>query len=227
MAGSRAGGVPEDPVGRTRAARVADVLRDRLIGGEIAPGTPLRDVELSAHLAVSRSTVRDAFAILRNDGLLVHALHRGVEVARLDAAAVRDIYAARRFVELAGIRRLVAGADDRLDPLAHALEAMRAATAVRDGRALVEADVDFHVAVAAASESRRLAEAARRALLELRLVWGAEDRAGVAGDQVEPHALVLAALVRGDERDAVEALERHLLDSEARICAQLDAAALG
>ncbi len=227
MAGGRAEGFPEDSIGRTRAAHVADMLRDRLIGGEIAPGTPLRDVELSARLAVSRSTVRDAFAILCNDGLLVHALHRGVEVARLDSAAVRDIYATRRFVELAGIRRLVADPRDRLDPLAHALEAMRAATVVRDGRALVEADVDFHAGIAAASGSRRLAEAARRALLELRLVWGAEDRAGVAGDLVEPHALVLAALVRGDERDAVGALERHLLDSEARICAELDAGALG
>ena len=75
------------------AERVADALREQLLSGAIAPGAPMRDVDLSARAGVSRTTVREALAALVREGLLTHSLHHGTEVARLAAADVRDIYA--------------------------------------------------------------------------------------------------------------------------------------
>jgi DNA-binding GntR family transcriptional regulator len=116
------------------AERVADALREHLLSGAIAPGTPMRDVELSARVGVSRTTVREALAVLAREGLLTHSLHRGMEVARLASADVRDIYAARRVIERAAAEALIAAPDGKMEELERALRDMVEAAAGRDGR---------------------------------------------------------------------------------------------
>ena len=99
----------------TTAERVAEALREQLLSGIYRPGTALRDAELSAHAGVSRTTVREALALLAREGLLTHSLHRGMEVTRLSPGDVRDIYATRRLIERAGLETLLAqpGSRDR------------------------------------------------------------------------------------------------------------------
>src|SRR5829696_10504739 len=159
------------------AERVADALRERLLSGAIAPGTPMRDVDLSARAGVSRTTVREALAVLAREGLLTHSLHRGMEVARLASADVRDIYAMRRVIELAGAESLVAGSTVVLEELERAVHAMSEATALRDRRRVVAADVAFHTAIVAGLGARRSQAALEGALMELRLVLSVMDRA--------------------------------------------------
>ena len=53
------------------------------------------------------SWVRSALARLEREGLLVHSLHRGLEVVRLSVDDVRDLYATRRTLEVAGLEAMV------------------------------------------------------------------------------------------------------------------------
>src|SRR5690348_14425040 len=100
--------VPPLTIDRVRTAeRVAEALREQLLSGVFPLGAPMRDVELSAQAGVSRTTMREALALLAREGLLSHALHRGMEVARIAAGDVRDIYAARRVLERAGLEALI------------------------------------------------------------------------------------------------------------------------
>ena len=159
------------------AERVADALREQLLSGAIAPGTPMRDIDLSARVGVSRTTVREALAALAREGLLSHSLHRGMEVARLASADVRDIYATRRVIERAGAESLIAGSPVGLEELDRAMQAMCEATARRDRRRVVAADVAFHTAIVTGLGVRRLQAAFVGALMELRLVLSVTDRA--------------------------------------------------
>ena len=47
---------------------VAEALREQLLSGLFAPGTPMRDLELSARAVVSRTTMREALANSRGRG---------------------------------------------------------------------------------------------------------------------------------------------------------------
>ena len=206
------------------AERVADALRQRLLSGDIAPGTPMRDVELSARAGVSRTTVREALSVLAREGLLTHSLHRGMEVARLAPADVHDIYAMRRVVELAGAEALIAGSPAVLAGLERALQAMSEATALRDRRGVVAADVTFHTAIAAGLGIRRLQTALEGALMELRLVLSVTDRAyDDLDDQLRRHRYLLDLFWKRS-RAAVMALEEHLLHAEELVCTALEAA---
>ena len=49
---------------------LAAALRERVLSGDISPGTPLTEQELSTRYGVARPTVREALAVLVHEGLL-------------------------------------------------------------------------------------------------------------------------------------------------------------
>jgi DNA-binding GntR family transcriptional regulator len=200
------------------AERVAAALRDELLSGAILPGTPMRDIELSARAGVSRTTVREALSLLAREGLLTHSLHRGTEVARLAPDDVRDIYAMRRILERAGAEALIASPSAGIEDLERAVAAMAGATARRDRRGVVEADVAFHSAIVATLGNRRIYSAMTGAMKELRLALSVTDRTYDDLDwQLSQHQSLLA-LLRERNPDAAQALEEHLAHSEAMVC---------
>lgn len=78
--------------GRVLHARVVETLRGRIISGELAPGTELRQEKLAAEMGVSRTPVREALQLLAQEGLLTLRPHRGALVNGLDPASLRDYY---------------------------------------------------------------------------------------------------------------------------------------
>jgi DNA-binding GntR family transcriptional regulator len=155
----------------SRAERTADILRERIIEGLFRPGERLSEEELSAALNVSRNTLREAFRQLGQEGVLVHEFGRGVFVRTLSADDVRDIYAMRRILELAAVRRVNDAPPGVLDAVRHAVESAEEAASRADWFAVGTANMRFHQALAELTGSRRVREVVRRLLAELRLVF--------------------------------------------------------
>jgi DNA-binding GntR family transcriptional regulator len=197
------------------AATVAETLRDELLSGAYRPGTPISVDSLVESRGVSFATAREALAELARDGLVVHSLHRGVEVAPIATGDVRDIYAARRVFEVAGLQALLRRRPVDVGWLEAATERMGDAAVAGDHRARVEADLAFHLAIVAAAGSRRLTRAAQAALGELRLALSVADR---GGDDlpalVADHQYLVEVFRSGHLREAVSALEDHLSRGE-------------
>jgi DNA-binding GntR family transcriptional regulator len=200
------------PIRRTTAASsIAEALREELLSGAYAPGTALGDADVIERTGVSSATARAALSELERDGLVVHSLHRGVEVVRTTQDDVRDIYAARRVFEMAGLEALLRRRPVDVSWLEAAIERMGEAAVARDGRTLVESDLAFHLAIVAAAGSRRLTRAAQGALMELRLILsvtarGRNDLPALVAD----HQYLVEVFRGGHLREAVAALEDHL-----------------
>ncbi|MBE1491707.1 GntR family transcriptional regulator [Plantactinospora soyae] len=61
--------------------QLADLLRDRILSGKLAPGEKLpSELRLTQEHGLSRTTVRQAMAILRSEGLVVVDRPRGTKV---------------------------------------------------------------------------------------------------------------------------------------------------
>ena len=150
-----------------------EALRDEILGGAYLPGTAIPDEEVQARLGVPRDHARTALARLEREGLLVHSLHRGLEVVRISVDDVRDLYATRRTLELAGLEAMVRRrpADDVCVWLQAANQSMTEAAKAGDGRAAVAADAAFHLAIVASTSSRRLRTAAEAALEDSGSCW--------------------------------------------------------
>jgi DNA-binding GntR family transcriptional regulator len=209
------------PLERTSPADgVAEALRDVVLGGEYPPGSALADVEVMQRLAVSRELARAALASLEREGLLVHSLHRGLEIPRISLEDVRDLYATRRTLELAGLEALVR--QRPADPvwLEATVVSMTEAAKAGDTRAAVAADAAFHLAIVTSTSSRRLRLAAEAALRELRIVLAVADRVACdLDDLAADHSALLEVLVHAPAPSARAALLDHLRRGESRALA--------
>jgi DNA-binding GntR family transcriptional regulator len=202
------------------ADAAAEALRDVLLGGEYPPGSPLPDLEVVRRLGVTRDLAKGALAQLEREGLIVHTLHRGPEVAGLSVEDVRDLYAARRTLELAGLEAFVRRRPIDDVWLQAAVTGMTEAAKAGDARAAVAADAAFHLAIVASTSSRRLRVAAEAALRELRIVLAVAERVASDLDELAAdHAALLEVLVHAPAPSARAALLDHLRRGEARALA--------
>ena len=200
--------------------RAAEVLRTALFAGELAPGTPLREVALADQLGIGRSTVREALGALTAEGLLTRIPNRGVVVSVLDPDQIHDVVRARLVLETAGARAWDEAGDEAGE---QARESVREAMATyrslaesgAPARDITEAHLAFHRSLVALSCSSRLITVAEQLSAEIRLALAHLDRLrSNAIEQVAEHQGLLDRLEAGDGDDVAKELVAHLLGAE-------------
>jgi DNA-binding GntR family transcriptional regulator len=204
--------------------RVADELRRALFDGEVEAGTPLREHALVEAMGVSRSTIREALAILVAEGLATREPNRGVHVTALDPDAVHDVCAARAVLEVAGVHRWDSASEESREACRQALRDFSAAAEAQASPAeLTAAHLAIHRSFVGLTESSRLVALAESLTAEIRLALARVDRIRRnAGDQVHSHATLVELLDRGDVQAAANELARHLENAESSMLTALD-----
>ncbi len=220
----------------TLAQRVVTGLKERILSGDLAPGSKLpSESELIAAYAVSRTVVREAVTRLRAEGLVETFQGRGSFVLavpepttfRVEASALRthhDVLAMVDFrigVESEAAALAAARADaGAASAVGAAMEAFVAAAPEE----AVEADFAFHRAVAAATGNRfylDLIESLGPMMILLprtRLgdAYSLTDVAHVERVRRE-HENVAAAVRAGDPETARAAMRVHLGNTRRRL----------
>ncbi|PTT20567.1 GntR family transcriptional regulator [Microbacterium sp. HMWF026] len=192
-----------------RAADVlADALRARILSGELAPGTPLREEELSAAHGVSRHTARTALAALTAERLATAEPYRGMRVSLLDDDALIALQQLRCALETEAVRIVrergihPPGVDDALDDLDRA-------EAAGDWPATLDAHARVHLALVDAAGSPRIAEEYRRLDGEMHLLLTHVRPAYAPGALTREHRAYVVEALRDPER----AVRAHLAHS--------------
>lgn len=88
----------------THAARIARVLAQRIIAGDILPGTRLRQDYIAAEFGASHVPVREAFRQLESQGLAESLPRRGVRVTDFDLEDLREVAEMRASLEVLALR---------------------------------------------------------------------------------------------------------------------------
>lgn len=107
--------------------RIADHVREQILGGRLPPGTRIRQDDLAAELGASRLPVREALRILHTRGLVTLEANRGAWVTQLDRDDCELSYEIRERLEPLLLRRSMRHLDEadlaELDALQDAIEA--------------------------------------------------------------------------------------------------------
>lgn len=194
------------------ADRIANLLADSIVTGEIEAGTHLREQALSEELGVARNTVREAIRILEHSGLVQHLPQRGAHVTKPTAAQIESLYRARLLLEIGAVRSPFT--DDALARLQQATERQERATGDTER---VEADLGFHGAVVALADNDRIdriyAALMRELQFFLHAIMLADPNRETARDSLGEHRAIVDACRARDidlaERLLTEHCERH------------------
>jgi DNA-binding GntR family transcriptional regulator len=130
-------------------------LLERIVAGELPPGSRLRQEALAEELGVSRTPLREALARLVSEGLVEFVPNRGATVASRDFSDMEEAWRARLVIE-PGAARLAA---ERREPAG--IERMRKSvvrqrSVANDVTASFAVNRDFHLALVAASGNTHL-----------------------------------------------------------------------
>jgi DNA-binding GntR family transcriptional regulator len=192
-------------------ARIAGEIRDRILAGDYAPGTRIRQEDLADRYGASRVPVREALRILEAEGLLTLVANTGAWVAKLSLADCEELYRIRERIEplllASSIPALGSGAIDRLAELADEMES------ARDVEEFLRLDRDFHLGSYVGADTAVLGDLVlglwnrtqhyRRAFTR---VFRSEGDRSAHHD----HHLLVAAFRRGDVEEAERVLAAHI-----------------
>jgi DNA-binding GntR family transcriptional regulator len=130
------------PKEETLAVRISRALADRIIAGEIEPGSRLRQDHVADEFGASHVPVREAFRRLEAQGLAVSEPRRGVRVASFNLAEVKEVAEMRAALEVLALRHAAPNLTSAILDAAEA--ATKAGDESRDVRSWEEANRRFH-----------------------------------------------------------------------------------
>jgi DNA-binding GntR family transcriptional regulator len=206
------------------AQKVADMLRERVLDGELAPGLRLSEEAIGGALGVSRNTLREAFRLLTRDRLLVHEHSRGVFVRRPTGDDVRDLYAARRVIEC-GALRLWNEVSDRQREAVRAPVLQAVARAEKNDWAKAgQANIQFHRGIVGLAGSARLSDESDRLFAELMLAFRVAQEMDEFHQTYLPwNRKIVELLNNGTVEQAVDQLNEYFDAAEQDLVGRLEA----
>lgn len=234
-----------DMIGRSKVAgtlgaQVTSILGRRIVSGEIAPGAALpAEGELCQSLGVSRTTLREAIKKLHAKGLLAVGPRNGTRVlapanwSQLDAdvlawridggfdkKVVDQLYELRESFEpqvcaLAAIH----GTDADLREVARRFR--RLMDVHDDPRVVTQADVDFHMAIVAATRNIFFINVGAAISAALRMSFDLGTSRGFPPDELQMHAEICNAVVRRQPELAARLMRKLIAVSRASLTATL------
>ena len=202
-------------------------IEERILNGELRPGDKLpAERELADQFGVSRTAIREAMKALTHSGLVVIHPGRGTFVTDISSKVVRhsfdmlvrgsnetgirDLIEVREILEpeIAALAAVRAGSED-IESMEEAVRAMD--MAMDDPETFIEADLDFHLALAQGSNNV-LIPALIDTLVEL-LREHRKRAASVEGgmSRGQPyHKIILDAIKNNDANAARDSMRGHL-----------------
>jgi DNA-binding GntR family transcriptional regulator len=138
--------------------RVYVEIRNKIINGDLPPGTRLRERELADELGVSRVPVREALPYLEAEGFITSESRRGAIVTELTLRDVQELFDVRLGVEVHAARlaaRRVANGANPAEVRA-AMAGAERALADDDAGLIAECNAELHEAIVALADNSLL-----------------------------------------------------------------------
>ena len=198
---------------KTVSMLVLEEVRDRILHGDYAEGTPLRQDAIAAEMGVSRIPVREALRQLEAEGLVSFSPHVGAIVSTLSLDEIREVFELRAVIEADLLRRAFPHLTEMETDRAQAvLEKYEGALAAGDVRAWGALNWEFHstlylpdrhpLSVNIVQQLHNHSDRYQR--MQLKLTHG-ETRAN------REHRAILGAVREGEQQHAISLLSSHIL----------------
>ncbi|WP_117193264.1 GntR family transcriptional regulator [Rhizobium terrae] len=128
---------------------VYTILRREILAMTLPPGSPLDEVRLSDRFGMSRTPIREALLRLSGEGLVTTLPNRNTIVATIDFASLPTYFDALTLMYRVTTRgAAMHGAPGAMGEIRRRQKEFTSAVEARDAFAMIEANREFHVAIA-------------------------------------------------------------------------------
>lgn len=201
--------------GSTRLARltVADQVRDYLVveisEGRLAPGSPIRELEIAELLGTSQTPVREALRELAALGLIDVRRHVGARVRDMAEQDLVDSVPVRAALESLAGRIAVSAPQPARDAIQLAYDDLLEAGEGGDPLVYAKASTEFHRSVVRAAGNDALERAWNSLGIEVMTIMATANHDGPLIEAARAHAEIVEAIGSGDADHAERVLHDH------------------
>jgi DNA-binding GntR family transcriptional regulator len=211
----------------TLTATVADHIREAIVRGQLVPGAPLHEVELSRSLGISRGTVREALRHLQDENLVEIIPHQGAFVTLLSAKRAREIYTLRAQLEPYAVRLAMergAYRQQDLDELDTLVRRLGGLERKGDLFEIITTDMEFHRVMCERSDHALVMDVLRSLRFQTRLfiLNTILYHSDLELDELT-HRAILVAISAGDPARAEESVRKHIIDAGTYLLRSMEA----
>ncbi|RFU47615.1 GntR family transcriptional regulator [Paraburkholderia sp. DHOC27] len=187
-------------------------LRQAIFAGQMVPGTPLSEKEVSDMFQVSRQPVREAFIKLVEVGVLQVLPQRGTLVKRISPRMVREGRFIREAIETAVARKAAESITDaQLQLLTDNIRDQKRAAKLNDTTAFLALDEAFHYSIAQSIDCIAAWNTIQDIKAQMdRVRYLSLPDVSPLELIIKQHAKILAGLRAHDASAAEEAMRTHL-----------------
>ena len=187
-------------------------IEEMIVTLRLAPGSPISESDLCAHLGIGRTPIREALQRLARERLVAIFPRRGMLVSEINVTSQLKLLETRRELERliarSAARRATEDERDRFRALATAFEA---AAKANDDVTFMRIDRDFNILCSAAAHNEFAAGAMSLMHSLSRRFWYLNYKQAADMPQTAKlHADIARAVAAGDEERAARASDRLL-----------------
>ena len=198
---------------------VFQTLRNAILKGELKPGERLMEIQLAQKLGVSRTPVREALRKLELEGLVIMIPRRGAIVADITVQDLNDVLEVRSALEELAVKKACDGAtDEQLKALKQAANDFKRCADGDDLLGCVEADMQFHEIIYAATNNKRLQQMLlnlREQMYRYRMEYLKDKR--MYKLLIDEHDAIRKAIKKKDKEKAGMVMKTHIINQRVAI----------
>ncbi len=197
---------------RALDAAVSEAIRERILSGELRPGDPLVEAQLSAEFGISKTPVREALIALGRDGLVDQVPYHVTRVATPVPEDIKQACEVRGWLEgEIAAQAALAQSSDLHAALQGSIDNSHSALEANDIHGYTEAVEAFSDLLLEESGNRFAVEFVQRLRNILALTANVAQRtAGRRERSIDEHEAILEAMVAGNPDSARVATRTHM-----------------
>lgn len=197
----------------TYSIKAAAYIRNLIRNGDLQPGQPVREAQLSERLNISRAPIREALLLLAHQGLICSEPQKGKYVRSMSAKEIYDSYVVAGILEGAAVAQSLSLWTDRersafADIVRRLDEQVNYAVHLDT---LTEIDEAFHMTLLSACTNERLIELARTSCSSLAkfLYYTYWRTLFTPREFYDRHHLIASAVSEGNRMNIEMVLRQH------------------
>lgn len=195
---------------------VASIIRNKIITGELLPGSRIIESEIAKDLDISRGPIREALRLIEHEGLIEYKSNKGCTVRTIEAKEVEDIYLIRAYLEMLAVDICDGNyKGETIKEMDLLLDEMELSANKRDIYRLVELDELFHSKIIKESKNDRLFDVWSTFWSANVVIFTSTYNLQLANpkDQRIAHERILNAIKRGNKEEIIDTIKRHYIKS--------------
>ncbi len=207
-----------DATARTQDADIYSSIYTAIVEHYLAPGTKLPEDALAESFNVSRTIIRKVLLNLSHDGLVTSTPKRGARVAQPTVEEAREVFEARRILEVATVPLIADVLTQReIDKLRKLVVAQRKAELAHDARSAIRLSGKFHKALIAVTGNTRLIEFLRNLVSRSSLIVAVYGSTDGVSRSCQDHDELLDLMEAGRVEECARWVDEHLRHVEATL----------